>query len=310
MTICNAFLLFRMSNISSSFKKITPRRQGRRPNSLVWEHFSRPSKEEGYSYVICNFCKEKLSYCESTGNLLNHLRRRHAFINTDSVHTSNLTASQVTEGSGSGTKQKKLETFFKSKSISRQRQNHIDKLIVNVIIGDMRPINIVEGEHFRNLISNLEPGYEMPGRTFFGKQIETTYSQYKCKLMSILKEQNVISITTDAWTSIRMEAYITVTAHFVMAGELQNYVLSTTQIVGDQTGINLKSYILYVLNDFSIPPSSIFAIVTDNGANVVSACKILQTEHGWHHIRCAAHTLQLCIKDAIKNTEIARALGK
>nr|XP_039260805.1 zinc finger BED domain-containing protein 6-like [Styela clava] len=173
----------------------------------------------------------------------------------------------------------------------------------------MRPINIVEGEHFRDLISNLEPGYEMPGRTFFGKQIETTYSQYKCKLMSILKEQNVISITTDAWTSIRMEAYITVTAHFVMAGELQNYVLSTTQIVGDQTGINLKSYILYVLNDFSIPPSSIFAIVTDNGANVVSACKILQTEHGWHHIRCAAHTLQLCIKDAIKNTEIARALG-
>ncbi|XP_077972396.1 uncharacterized protein LOC144427296 [Styela clava] len=158
-----------MSNISSSFKKIIPRRQGRRPNSVVWEHFSRPSKEGGYTYVICNFCKEKLSYCESTGNLLNHLRRRHAFINTDTAHTSNLAASQVIESSGSGTKQKKLDPFFKSTSISRQRLDHIDK----VIIGDMRPINIVEGEHFRNLTSNLEPGYEMPGRTFFGKQIET-----------------------------------------------------------------------------------------------------------------------------------------
>ncbi|XP_077972398.1 uncharacterized protein LOC144427298 [Styela clava] len=85
-----------------------------------------------------------------------------------------------------------------------------------------------------------------------------------------------------------MEPYITVTAHFVVTGLLVSYILDE-------------------LNNFSVPPSSVFAIVTDNGANVVSACKILQAEHGC--ITFVAHTLQLCIKDAIKSTEIARALG-
>ena len=52
------------------------------------------------------------------------------------------------------------------------------------------------------------------------------------------------------------------------------------------------------------------AIVIDNGANIVKALKILKEKYKWSHISCAAHTLQLCVKDAINNPQVKAAFGE
>ena len=48
----------------------------------------------------------------------------------------------------------------------------------------------------------------------------------------------------------------------------------------------------------------------DNGSNMVSAMQLLTIEFGWVHFRCAAHTLQLCEHDCLKDDQIKHAIRK
>ena len=79
---------------------------------------------------------------------------------------------------------------------------------------------------------------------------------------------------------------------------------------GTHTGDNIATWLEEVLREYEIPTSKIVAIVTDNGSNIVKACTTLNEKYGWHHVRCAAHTLQLCIKPALEGQEIKSTLGK
>jgi len=43
----------------------------------------------------------------------------------------------------------------------------------------------------------------------------------------------------------------------------------------------------------------VIGIVTDNGTNMIAACDLL----GIPNLRCAAHTLNLCVKDAFRASD-------
>jgi len=186
----------------------------------------------------------------------------------------------------------------------------ITKLIMNVIVGDLRPINLVEGENFKLLIEHLAPGYDLPSRMTFTRQLDNMLVKCKRKITSILSKAHHISITSDLWSSVRQQSYVGVTAHCLDANmEVQTFVLATKQVVNSHTGENVAEWIESVIADYSISPDQIFAVVTDNGTNMVRACDMLHNRHHWKHIRCSAHTLQLCIKDACALSFVKSAIG-
>jgi len=47
------------------------------------------------------------------------------------------------------------------------------ELMAGVIIKDLRPINLVNGEGCEKLIAYLEPGYKLPSATHFIKLLNT-----------------------------------------------------------------------------------------------------------------------------------------
>jgi len=55
--------------------------------------------------------------------------------------------------------------------------------------------------------------------------------------------------------------------------------------------------------------SQIAGIVSDNDANIVNACDKLKEKYGWVHVRCAAHTLELCLKEAFHIPQVKSANG-
>ena len=62
-----------------------------------------------------------------------------------------------------------------------------------------------------------------------------------------------IALTTDAWTSMTQQSYITVTAHVINEQcELMSYVLSTAEITKRHTSVNLMEHIHGVLKDYEI----------------------------------------------------------
>ncbi|CAK8683730.1 unnamed protein product [Clavelina lepadiformis] len=59
--------------------------RGRKKSSSVWEHFCKPDEKNS---VVCRHCKAILSYCNSTGSLLKHLKKKHVFLNISGIEGS------------------------------------------------------------------------------------------------------------------------------------------------------------------------------------------------------------------------------
>ncbi|XP_077965857.1 zinc finger BED domain-containing protein 4-like isoform X2 [Styela clava] len=200
---------------------------------------------------------------------------------------------------------------FGQRPLNKQRDAKITSLLVNMIVGDMRPVNMVHGTNFTKLMGYIEPNYKIPSRQFFTREIEARYVNCKLKLIDFLKSVENKALTMDTWSSPKMESYIGITCHFWAGRDIKSYVLATCQVIDSHTGENIASWICTSMEVFAIPPSKVVAVVTDNGANVISAIRVLKEKYEWclHHIRCAAHTLQLCIKDCLSETSIKRAIG-
>ena len=181
-----------------------------------------------------------------------------------------------------------------------------------MIVGDLRPINLVEGKHFRALINYLEPSYDLPSRHTFTKSIEDLYKNAKPSLISDLSKVTHIALTFDMWTSCRMQSFLGITVHYVSPNnaKLATALLAVKEVGEAHTGQNIASWLKTVIKDYDLSSNQIVACVTDNGSNMVSAMQLLTTEFGWVHFRCAAHTLQLCVHDCLKDEQIKRAIGK
>ena len=64
------------------------------------------------------------------------------------------------------------------------------------------------------------------------------YDQAKKKLVDFLAEvDSSLALTTDIWTSMSNDAYITVTAHWISSEwEIKCFVLATKEFPGSHTG--------------------------------------------------------------------------
>ncbi|CAH1111733.1 unnamed protein product [Psylliodes chrysocephalus] len=115
------------------------------------------------------------------------------------------------------------------------------------------------------------------------------YEEYKKKLKNVLKEVNFVAITTDSWTSVATESYLTITCHYINEHfELKRNILSLKQITERHTTQQ-------VFGEWEISKKST-CIVTDNASNMFKACDLLKIRH----LGCYAHTLNLVVQENLK----------
>lgn len=104
-----------------------------------------------------------------------------------------------------------------------------------------------------------------------------------------------VAITFDSWTNCTNTNFLAVTGHFLSSvGKLKSTLLKLIRTSDTaHTGQNLADiFNNEVIKDIK---NKIICAVTDNGANVVLAIKMLQIRH----FSCFAHTVQLVITGAI-----------
>ena len=169
--------------------------------SFVWDNFSKLSSTK----VQCNLCKKELAVSGGvTTGMHAHLRSKHPSI----VESS----SSVKDGSATTMP---ITGFIKSRSCPDSRQERITEALAKVIAANMLPISIVESESMRNLLGMLEPGYKVPYRQTMTSRLEAMHRTVSNKLEEKLSTADSISVTTDIWTSLANEAYISFTATYV-----------------------------------------------------------------------------------------------
>ena len=109
----------------------------------------------------------------------------------------------------SGSTQTQLELVH---PLSAKTKEDITKGIVHYIAQDMRPVNTVEGEGIKNMFKIVEPRYTVPARDTVMRALRSRFDGLKVNVNQLLQSSEAVSLTTDLWSSLRMEAYMIVTA--------------------------------------------------------------------------------------------------
>ncbi len=75
----------------------------------------------------------------------------------------------------------------------------------------------------------------------------------------------------------------------------------------DHTAENIADAVMEILNNWSLDPTHLVAITTDNGSNVSCAFRrVLQ----WCQLSCFGHNLDLAINKSLRNNRVERAVKR
>ncbi|XP_041846931.1 E3 SUMO-protein ligase ZBED1-like [Melanotaenia boesemani] len=176
-----------------------------------------------------------------------------------------------------------------------------------MIAKDLQPISIVEDRGFNAFVKTLDPHYRIPSRKrMMEGTITDLYNSCKDNVKAALQHAQSVVLPTDMWTSRTTEAYLTVSCHFIDNWQMQEFVLETRCFPGQHAADIISLELKRITDEWAIT-QKVIAVVTDNGANMVSAVH----KAGWKHYPCIAHTLNLVIKDGIKAVpEVVQLLTK
>ncbi|KAL0151742.1 hypothetical protein M9458_052968 [Cirrhinus mrigala] len=112
-----------------------------------------------------------MSYHSSTTNMAFHLKRIHPQYQTDDG-----SSSSSSTGAAPKLTQRKLDL---RPPLSEKRKREITDKIAEFIALDMRPVNVVDGDGFKELMRTLEPGYTVPKRETVMHSVDAKYASIR-----------------------------------------------------------------------------------------------------------------------------------
>ncbi|XP_005111024.1 zinc finger BED domain-containing protein 4 [Aplysia californica] len=293
--------------------------ESNRVKSGVWKLMTKDSP-----YIAtCIVCNAKFKFHGSTSSLWAHLKAKHP-VELDNSATEDPNESQLlqfsaaqnhpTESSVSGSASvtvsvKKSET---SEKISFHREpttkkKQLERVLVEMIVRDLQPLSIVEEGGFQKLIHTLDPKYTLPSP----KQLATTIlpnlqKEEIRKLKAELGDIANVTVTTEIWTSVVTDSFLTVSVHYLNSQWQRKYaVLETCKLVDDLTPANIAEELSRVFTAWDLHPK-VTCVVTDNSENMAAAMRMLRLPH----VTCYAHTMDGIVRDSLRNVQEVTRLAK
>ena len=281
-------------------------------NHDLWKYFNFKSKDgktiwnegkpEPTAYCVIENCKHpSVTYFGNTTNITRHLATYHPKENAEYLGGSTAPPPGTSP----------LVPFLSRKplALNDPRAKTITQLIINLIVNDLRPVNIVDGVAFRELIAHAYPEYPLASRSFYTDRINDRYAIESTKLIELLKSVDSVAITTDLWTSMAHHAYLGITVHFVNKdGLLQWRLLDCVEMPADHHTAEDIAELLSERIPFWGLSGKVFAGVSDNGQNMQKAIHdILKLPVSFG---CFAHTVNLAVEKGFKSGTVSPLLAR
>ena len=282
-----------------------------RKTSPIWDYYTDLSNGK----AKCNFCSKEISYKGgSTFNLIRHTHTAYPMVSLSARHLTpaeeenldgplGLPADESSASAPSSIpvslspclvakrpQPQDTITSYLSRPLSNRRVKDIDFSLLEAIVKNYLPFQIVESPSFRKYTGQLNNTYKLPTR----KTISSTLLQQACdvtegKIRQQLQTTEAVTITTDGWTSNNTESYLCVTAHYINSDmEMCSSLLECFKYSDKHTADNLCTELKRVVREWTIE-DKIVAAVSDNAPNILAAIRLA----GWRHVLCFAHMLNL-----------------
>ena len=239
--------------------------------------------------------------------------------------------------------------FAKTKPAKYQASDHrqieITDSLITFIAGDLLPLSVVDSQNFRNLMEKADSRYQMPSRKHMStKLLHEKSTEIRNNVKYQLQKAKSVCLTIDLWSNRQMKAFMGITGHFILDWSMQSVMVCCSRFKGKHTADNIRHEYEEMVASFEIA-DKVSTIVSDNASNMVKAFKFglpgfegdkLQADedsdkevdeeddlseldeeedpfdHIPKHSRCYAHTLQLVVKDGLRDctSHIKTVIGK
>jgi hypothetical protein len=180
------------------------------------------------------------------------------------------------------------------------------------------PLSVVDSPAMQKLLLRLMEGMprvpKLPSRysaqLSLGKLLEARAAAVKERVARAIecvgRFPGMIAMTADTWTSRSQQGYLGVTIAYIDRDwRLQSDVVACKLLESPHTAPAIVNGI-----EDTVPEPAVMAdvmtLVTDNGANMIAAARSLVGERA---LGCAAHTIQLVLKDAARQQPMKDILG-
>lgn len=181
---------------------------------------------------------------------------------------------------------------------TQTRQQVVDAALVNMIVKDSQPFSIVDDAGFRQFVGVLDLTYTIPTRKALKEMVAEKFKEEKEKAKREVEKATAVSLTSDMWTSIHLDAYLAVTCHFVNEQDtLSTVLLGVGHLPKAHTAENIAEVKKVLMEKWGIQ-NKVRCLVTDAAPNMIASSKILKVRH----TKCIAHTLNLIVRKSIDNT--------
>ncbi|KAJ8930404.1 hypothetical protein NQ314_016799 [Rhamnusium bicolor] len=203
-------------------------------------------------------------------------------------------------------KQSSLSSFIR-RLLNDRKTQEIHNDLVNLLIKNYLPIQLVDNEYFRSFVEKLNSNYQVRSRkTIANTLLPQLHNMARDNVRNSLDSINACCITTDGWTSCANKSFISVTAHYVTKDiKMKSSLLDCYEYSDRHTAENLCKELKRICREWNIA-NKIIAVASDNASNIVAAIKIT----GWKHVPYFAHNLNLIIQSALEVNGIAQMQNK
>ena len=161
----------------------------------------------------------------------------------------------------------------------------------------------VEKSGFMKMLAKFNSRYDLPSRNYFSRvAIPSLYSEVKSDIQQQINNgQFFYAGTTDLWSSLTSEPYLSYTIHFIdKQWNLCAKCLQTHYMPEAHTGINLQEALESTLSQWGLDLEKQVCITTDSGWNIKLACQLL----GWQHLSCFGHNLDLSVNKGLNDDQL------
>jgi hypothetical protein len=154
----------------------------------------------------------------------------------------------------------------------------------------------------------------IPSRRTFARDCFQLYLAKKLKLKAFFKSDCPrVALTTDCWTSIQNLSYMAITAHFIDNEWNYHKKIISFSLVPNHKGDTIGKKVEDVLKEWGLRKVSTITLdnATCNDVAVSYLGKRLKSKNAlvgdgsFFHMRCAAHILNLIVRDGQKDHELA-----
>ncbi|KAF9805115.1 hypothetical protein SFRURICE_013308, partial [Spodoptera frugiperda] len=191
---------------------------GPKRKSIVWDVFESSSVSER---VRCKQCSDTFKYSGNTTTLLNHIKKKHpttvAIEECQSSTFTNEGNTSIPVDSSSSQLQVSTSTLNVEPEPPQKRLRHIhqtrltvpkkitqdsgDKALINLIVKDLQPFQIVENSGFCEYSKALNADYQLPNRKKLALMVDEKYKLVSESLKHELHDISYLALTSDIWTS-------------------------------------------------------------------------------------------------------------